>query len=249
MNLVVVLAIIAQSAVSRINRLISAVMGYVITTGILLWGVGVYSDDGAIAFFGIIELSLEIFLILCLVWYIVDTFELISALLERARIRRTLKDPIMNEETVVGFYQNTQQAWRSGALNQLGPRFQKEANKEYNQFIKKYLPYEDSALHVFFKQYSPLDGEYLVGVGNLNNDIPPGWFVLTNFRLVQRNGKDNEYKEVVFSDVDSYRLNPTARTMVFTMESGEEVSIESMKMYPQGRFITAVTGKQLLVTK
>lgn len=46
--------------------------GYVITTGIMVWGVSIYGDGRQIAFFGI-PLSQQGFVLLCLVWYGFDT--------------------------------------------------------------------------------------------------------------------------------------------------------------------------------
>ena len=49
-----------------------AIVGYLITTGILLWGISLYSVGSGIAFIGI-PLSEPAFLVICLVWFGFDT--------------------------------------------------------------------------------------------------------------------------------------------------------------------------------
>ena len=79
MNHTILAAVIIQSVISKANLLLGAIVGYVITTGILIWGLSVYSNPyHYIAFFGI-ELSKGVFLALCVIWYIFDTFELMAA--------------------------------------------------------------------------------------------------------------------------------------------------------------------------
>ncbi len=68
MNFVIVGALVVQALVGQASRLAGAVVGFVITTGILLWGLGAYAQGGAITFFGL-ELSQGVFVALCLIWY------------------------------------------------------------------------------------------------------------------------------------------------------------------------------------
>lgn len=72
-NPVIIVAIVIQSWVSKASRIAGAILGYLITTGIFLWGLAIYDDHGQIAFFGV-PLSQPVFVILCLVWYVFDTF-------------------------------------------------------------------------------------------------------------------------------------------------------------------------------
>ena len=70
-NPVIIVAIVVQSWISKASRT-GAIVGFVITTGILLWGLAIYDQHGQIAFFGI-PLSQPVFVILCIVWYAFDT--------------------------------------------------------------------------------------------------------------------------------------------------------------------------------
>ena len=77
-NPVIIFAVIIQVVISKFSRIAGAIIGYLITTGILLWGLLLYGEGNQIAYFGI-PLSEPIFLILCLVWYGFDTKGFLSA--------------------------------------------------------------------------------------------------------------------------------------------------------------------------
>jgi hypothetical protein len=77
-NPVIIFAIIIQSFVAKFSRIAGAVLGYIITTGILLWGISIFGEGSQIALFGI-PLSEPVFFIACLVWYAFDTKELVAA--------------------------------------------------------------------------------------------------------------------------------------------------------------------------
>jgi len=76
-NPIIIVALIIQAAISRASHLAGSIAGYLITTGILIWGLGAYSDGDFIALFGIV-LSKQAFIIACLVWYGYDTYELLA---------------------------------------------------------------------------------------------------------------------------------------------------------------------------
>lgn len=77
-NPVIFLAVIIQGAISKNSRIAGAIVGYLITTGILLWGINVYARDNAISLFGVV-LSQPAFLIACLIWYSLDTRDYMQA--------------------------------------------------------------------------------------------------------------------------------------------------------------------------
>ena len=77
-NPLIVGAVIVQWIAGKVSRIAGAVLGYVITTGILVWGLSLYTQGDAIAFFGI-QMSQVVFIVLCLVWYAFDTREFLRA--------------------------------------------------------------------------------------------------------------------------------------------------------------------------
>ena len=96
-NPVILVAIILQAIVSRSSRIAGAVLGYVITTGILLWGISLYGDGDQIALFGI-PLSAPIFFLACLVWYGFDTREFTAA---RKQASGTKEDEQLSQDDVI----------------------------------------------------------------------------------------------------------------------------------------------------
>ena len=77
-NPVIIGAIVVQAIISRFSPIAGAIAGYLVTTGILLWGISAYADGLQIALFGI-PLSENVFIFACLVWYGFDTKELLAA--------------------------------------------------------------------------------------------------------------------------------------------------------------------------
>jgi hypothetical protein len=68
LNPIIIIAIVAQSFISRSSRMAGAIVGFIITTGILLWGLTLYSAGSGIIFFAI-PLSEAAFIVVCLIWY------------------------------------------------------------------------------------------------------------------------------------------------------------------------------------
>ena len=77
-NPVIVGALLVQAGISRVSRVAGAVTGFVITTGILVWGLAAYGEGNVITFIGI-PLSQQVFLGLCMMWYFFDAKEFAAA--------------------------------------------------------------------------------------------------------------------------------------------------------------------------
>lgn len=75
MNFVILFALMVQSAIAKSSHTAGAIVGFLITTGILLWGLSAYSVGDAIAILGI-PLSKPVFIGACLLWYFFDVKEL-----------------------------------------------------------------------------------------------------------------------------------------------------------------------------
>jgi hypothetical protein len=101
-NPVILAAIFIQWIVSRYSRKTSAIIGYIITTGILVWGLFIYSAGDEIAFLGF-TLSLPVFIIACLVWYGLDTVEFMSVREREARLKAVkTNQPAGNPNSNIG---------------------------------------------------------------------------------------------------------------------------------------------------
>lgn len=86
MNLVILGAIVAHIVISSIHPLAGAILGFVLTTAVLLWGLSIYAGGGVIAFFAW-PVSQAVFIGLCALWYVWDVVALRRALRAR-RLRR-----------------------------------------------------------------------------------------------------------------------------------------------------------------
>jgi hypothetical protein len=236
-NPVIILAIIVQALVAKASRIAGAVIGYVITTGILLWGISVYGQGDQIALFAM-PLPQPVFLIACLVWYGFDTREFMAAKNEASAMGQVLESPLVREERVRRFYRATLEAWYGGRLSKLNRGFESKGRMQLEELIKKYPPYAGSALRALFEQFPPLPGEFLIGLGNLQAGSDPGWFVLTNFRLIQRDGRDNLFDEVLLAEVDTFEIKGAAtKTLDFEMKSGQKMAFEKVLMHPSDKYL------------
>jgi hypothetical protein len=72
MNPIIIIAIVAQAFISRTSRMAGAIVGYIVTAGILLWGLSLYSQGSGIIFFAI-PLSEGAFIAICALWFAFDT--------------------------------------------------------------------------------------------------------------------------------------------------------------------------------
>ena len=240
MNWTIIAALIVQSIIARANKKAGSIVGLIITTILLVWGINSYTSGYGLVFLNDIEIPSWIFYAFCFVWYISEIISLKNAIAKERLNAIALKSEIMKADSTVQFYKTTQEMWKNNALKELGPGFLKESGKNYDNFIEPYLPYEGSALEVFFKQYKPLDGEYLIGLGNLDSEKPSGCFVLTNMRLIQEDGISKKYTEVKFDELTSYQLNEASKMLSFNLTSGDNIEIKDMRMYPTKKYLDFV---------
>jgi len=78
MNVYILIGIIIQAVITKASRIAGAVFGYIITTGVLVWGFSIYGKGGSITWFDV-KLSQPVFIIGCLVWYAFDTNSFVKA--------------------------------------------------------------------------------------------------------------------------------------------------------------------------
>jgi hypothetical protein len=176
-------------------------------------------------------------------WFRVQSAEW---LLEFTRLQEiSLKDELEMEqdEHVVDFYQTTLSAWSNGRLESLGKRFKTVVDgMQLADFIKKYSPFEGSALKVYFQNFQPLEGEFLVEIGGGH------WYVLTNFRLIQKDDSNNEFKEVTLADINTYEVKSKWKTvtLVFKMKSGSEIIFVETQESPSRETISGLVSKSIV---
>ena len=158
-----------------------------------------------------------------------------------ARMRKAkaaLKSDLLQDPRVMEFYRNTQSAWTEGKLSNLTNKFEKEGRIAYEPFVKRYRPIEGTGLHTLFSKFPPLKDEYMVGVGDSESGSDKGWFVLTNKRLIQKDGRDKVYKEIDLAKIDTYDMSGKwTKKMDFKLTSGETVDFEKVEMFPAKKYL------------
>ncbi len=232
-NPVIIVAIIIQGIVSKASRMAGAILGYIITTSIFIWGLSLYSEGDAIALFGA-RISQEFFIIACLVWFGFDTMEFIKA----KKGKGTIKPGLLKEANVVELYQNTMKEWSSGKLSGLNKGFEKEGKMSYDNFVKGYAPVEGSALDIFFSKFPPIQHEFLIGIGDSASSSDKGWFTLTNLRLILKDGLSKSFKEINLADIENFESKGIRKKILtFKMKSGETIEFNNVEVYPDEKYM------------
>jgi len=233
---VIIGGLFLQSVVAQISRVAAAVVGYAITTGVLIWGLSVYKESDSfeehfVTIFGI-ELSQSVFVVLCLAWYGFDTWHLVAATMERQATQDLLqRHPQLADEHVVRFYSTAFTAWAGQKLALAEPGPEGAQGVRLPDFVDKYPPDEGTALGRFFETWQQSDEELLAGLDNR-------WFALTNLRLIQKDGRDDRFKEVVLADVEAFEVEDSS--LVFKMRAGGEVSFERVESHPEAALLSSV---------
>ena len=139
-------------------------------------------------------------------------------------------DPLLKDAKVVQFYNNTINAWRQGRLNDLNPVFQRIGTYDYNTFVTEHFPEPDSALRVFLEKYNPRGDEFLVECGN--DSSAKAWYVLTNIRIIQKDGKNGDFSEILLSNLQVNGIKTIDRDITFNLKNNESISLENVASYP-----------------
>ncbi len=148
---------------------------------------------------------------------------LISAFVIPSSSDKNIPSELLNDQKVTQFYRDTMAVWESGELSEIDSTFEQKGKETFGSFVRRHNPYKDSALSAFFTQFPPKPGEYLIRSAS-------SWFVLTNLRLVQKDGKSKTFKEITLKDIDSYAIKGMdKKKFTFKMKSGDIVEFVDVK--------------------
>lgn len=165
----------------------------------------------------------------------------LKAIIDSTRERTDRKREIPDDPAIEGFYRNTKQAWMDDKLKHLGPVFKLEgASNSIKQLKTAYLPREGSALNVFFTRFKPRLGEYLISMSRGDDNAENAWFVLTNNRLVQKDGETNEYSEFDLGDIAEYQVDKEKAELKLKVRSGETIVMKKASGFPMKKHIDAL---------
>ncbi len=165
----------------------------------------------------------------------------LKAIIDSTREKRDRKREIPDAPAVEIFYQNTKQAWMDDRLRDLGPVFKLEGlSNSIKQLKTAYLPHEGSALSVFFARFNPQPDEYLITMSQGPSQAENAWFVLTNKRLVQKNGETNEYSDFPLPDIAEYAIDKAKAELSLKTRSGETVVLKQVSGFPMKKHVDAL---------
>ncbi len=158
----------------------------------------------------------------------------VKALVDSYHEHGDLKREIMQSPKVESFYESTKQAWTDGRLESLGSIFAQEGRALSLKALKKNYPArEGSALEVFFQRYDPQPGEFLVSMSLGAENADNAWFVLTNKRLLQKNGETNEYREFHLKDVKECSVDRAKSELCIKTRGGDTVTLKQVARFPK----------------
>jgi hypothetical protein len=162
----------------------------------------------------------------------------IKAIIDSYKEKTDRKREIPDNPAVETFYQNTKQAWMDDKLKDLGPIFKLEGiSNSVKQFKTTYLPHEGSALSAFFTRFAPQPDEYLISMSQGDDNAENAWFVLTNKRLVQKDGETDDYSEFDLKDIAEYTIDKQKAELSLKTRSGQMVVLKRVSGFPMKKHI------------
>lgn len=147
------------------------------------------------------------------------------------RVSAVIQDPLKDR-----FYRGTKAAWSSGQIPSSLSGLEGDSKASYTDFVLSRMPDDGTGLYTFFREFPPKANEVLIAT---DSSTKRDWFVLTNERLIQKDGRNKSFKEVVLRDVDTITADP-GKSLGFKMKSGEIVDFEGIGSYPSESFIKGV---------
>lgn len=228
LRIIVLIGIVIQSVLFFISRKLSAIVGFAVTSFILIYGLLAYNSGGGIQIF-YIDISQGFFIFLCILWYGFDTYELIISIGTSHKINESL----LQKKSVSDFYKYSYDIWRTGTLDGFNDSYKKAASYDYNIFIKANGPFINGAMEAFLAELDPMENEYFFGIGDKKFGKERGFFVLTNYRLFIKEGKGLGYLEIKLSELEEFTsIEGTSNSFLIKLSSGETKEIHNVDVYP-----------------
>ena len=124
-------------------------------------------------------------------------------------------------------------------MDKLGPKFKNIAKTtSYDDFTKINGPFKGSVLEKFFSIYTPLPDEFLFSHGENDEGKDRGWFVLTNYNLIIKDGVSLAYQIIKLRDIKSFKLSDNISTpCVFKLKTGSSLEINKVEKSPSEEYL------------
>jgi hypothetical protein len=232
-NPFIIVAIVVQSFIARANKMAGAITGFVITTGILLWGLSVYSGGDQITFFGN-PMDEGVFIFLCLVWYGFDVYGLIKARKLSAldsENRDALADPAAR-----AIWSSTWRAWR--ANSNVPPAAIAEANRlSEDAFVDGYIKKTGRLIQSITSRSGFQSDDFIIYITiNPAHDIS----VLTNrtlYLFANRDISSGPAQIIPLADIQSYAFDTSGKGRIHIQLRSGQVIDEERNAGPKVEFL------------
>ncbi len=148
---------------------------------------------------------------------------------KQTRLIQLQKDPVFAD-----FTRSTHTAWASGALGALSAQYKKEASAPYEKFVTQ--SFSAVMMSLLMSQFPPAPGEYLLGIGE--SESAEAWFILTNLRLIQKDGVSGQFKAIPLGDIESHQFTGTwTKELAFKLRSGDTVRFTKVALFPSEKYL------------
>jgi len=142
-------------------------------------------------------------------------------------------------EDIRPFYVRSHKAWASGKLAFLGKNYASAANLSLNDFYDLFRPIEGNSMATFFNDFAaPSSEEYLISINDLPDEDDEPWFILTNLRLIQKNGIDKVFSQVWLRDIEQIQTSGYwVKKLIYNLKSGNKIVFEKVETYASEDYI------------
>jgi hypothetical protein len=240
-NPVIIVAIILQSIIARSNRMAGAIAGFVITTGILLWGISLYVNGGSISFFGI-PLNENFFFVLCAAWYLLD-YRAFQAAQKLTKVE-SANAVFLNDPVNRAIWSTTWNAWRAGMTT---PAQKTEADRMSEaKFAEFYIKKTGRLIQSVSTRRQFEAGEFIIYVTtNPAQDIS----VLTDRVLILFANKNIDAGPsyiLPLSDIAMYRFDTSGKGRLYIQLRSGQVIDEQRNAAPKEEFVQRFSAARQL---
>ena len=79
--------------------------------------------------------------------------------------------------------------------------------------------------------------EFLISISHGTDNQENAWFVLTNRRLLQKNGETNDYREFYLKDIKEYGIDRQKAELSIKTRTGETVTLKNVLGFPKKKYM------------
>jgi len=158
--------------------------------------------------------------------------------------RLTKKSGVLKNPVVREFFRTTIRRQQAEILVTFNPVTREEViESATNTMITELTPAVYTIVDWFFKNCTPLSGEYLIGMDTEHEKN--SWFFLTNYRIIQRGRKNKHYQVIPFDRTKSYRTKGWwTASLFFYMADGTTVTFKKVPICAKEKVINQLIHKK-----